>query len=126
MSDQATTTLFCFAHAGAGASAYRTWAVSAPFRVVPVQYPGREERLAEAPVPDILKLAELAESTVLSRAGGRYALFGHSMGAMVAYELVQRLRGKDVPQPAPFSYPAVSRPIIPAGWSRFRTWTMPP
>jgi surfactin synthase thioesterase subunit len=100
MSDQAATTLFCFAHAGAGASAYRPWAASAPFRVVPVQYPGREERLGEAAVPDILKLAELAESVVLSRASGRYALFGHSMGATVAYELVQRLRGRDVPQPS--------------------------
>jgi medium-chain acyl-[acyl-carrier-protein] hydrolase len=100
MTDSARTTVFCFAHAGAGASAYRAWTTSAPFRVVPVQYPGREDRLGETPVSDILALAELAERAVLSRADGRYALFGHSMGAMVAYELVQRLRTRDVPQPA--------------------------
>ena len=73
---------------------------AAPFRVAPVQYPGREERLGEDPVPDIAELAALAETEVLSKAGGRYALFGHSMGAMVAYELAHRLKGKPVPQPA--------------------------
>ena len=96
----APTTLFCFAHAGAGASVYRPWTGMAPFRVAPVQYPGREERLGEDPVPDISRLAALAETEVLSKAGGRYALFGHSMGAMVAYELAHRLKGKPVPQPA--------------------------
>ncbi|GEO42589.1 medium-chain acyl-[acyl-carrier-protein] hydrolase [Skermanella aerolata] len=99
-SDQAPITLFCFAHAGAGASAYRPWTASAPFRVVPVQYPGREERLGEAPVPDISRLAGLAETEVISRIDGRYALFGHSMGAMVAYELAHRIRVRDMPQPA--------------------------
>lgn len=96
----ASTTLFCFAHAGAGASVYRPWTGTAPFRVTPVQYPGREERLGEDPVPDISRLAALAETEVLSKAGGRYALFGHSMGAMVAYELAHRLKGRPVPQPA--------------------------
>ncbi|QQP93601.1 thioesterase (plasmid) [Skermanella sp. TT6] len=93
-------TLFCFAHAGAGASAYRSWVSAAPFRVVPVQYPGREDRIAEEPFSDIGALAAHVERRVLDQVGGgRYALFGHSMGAMVAYELAQRLRGRDVPQP---------------------------
>jgi surfactin synthase thioesterase subunit len=100
MSDQANTTLFCFAHAGAGASVYRSWVSSAPFRVVPVQYPGREDRLGDELVTDILALAEIAERAVLSRTDGNYALFGHSMGGMVAYELAHRLRDRDVPQPA--------------------------
>ena len=77
-------TLFCFAHAGAGASAYRSWVSAAPFRVVPVQYPGREDRIAEEPFSDIGALAAHVERRVLDQVGGgRYALFGHSMGSYI-------------------------------------------
>ena len=88
--------LFCIPHAGAGASAYVAWRNGFPdwIEVCPVQLPGRENRYGE-PVPDdmhtlVAMLAEALEP-LLDRP---VALFGHSMGALIAYELaVQWMNG---------------------------------
>jgi surfactin synthase thioesterase subunit len=83
--------LFCLPHAGAGASAYRDWpARLAPdVEVVPVRLPGRETRRRE---PLARSVAELvADVAPQVTAGGPFALFGHSMGALVAYELTHTL-----------------------------------
>lgn len=95
----AHTRLFCLPHAGAGASAFRGWgSLLAPeIEVVPVQLPGRENRLAEPPVVDLVELvAQLAEP-VRERGGDRFALFGHSMGALICYELAAALCGLGTP-----------------------------
>ncbi|OKI02270.1 hypothetical protein A6A06_14530 [Streptomyces sp. CB02923] len=83
-------TLFCLPHAGAGPVAFREWgALLGPrIDVVPVQYPGRPPRLAEPPETSLKRLAQRLAGPVAERAGqGPYALFGHSMGALVAYEV---------------------------------------
>jgi surfactin synthase thioesterase subunit len=82
--------LFCFHHAGAGASAYRTWL--RPFggrvEIVPVQLPGRETRFTEPAEHSIRALTARLVQPVLDRAGGvPFAFFGHSMGALLAYDL---------------------------------------
>lgn len=89
----AATTLFCFAHAGGGSAFFRSWAgrLGKEIDVCPVLLPGRESRLREAPIrrmPELLDAvaAELRESTA-----GPFALFGHSVGAIVAYETARRL-----------------------------------
>lgn len=97
----ARVSLICLPHAGAGASAFARWAalMSPSIEVVCVQPPGRESRSAEAAIPSTVGLArsiaEVAEP-VLERP---YALFGHSFGAMVAYELARELRGLGHPEP---------------------------
>lgn len=91
----ARTRLFCLPHAGAGASAYRGWqqSLGPDVEVVPVHLPGRESRLAEPPEPDIRRMAaRLAEPLARRAAGLPYALFGHSMGALLGYELTHALR----------------------------------
>lgn len=85
--------LFCLPHAGAGASAYRDWAplLAPSVKVVGVQPPGRENRFADPYTPSATLLShELAEA-VAERAQGAFALFGHSMGALLAYETAHRL-----------------------------------
>ncbi|MFI6644590.1 thioesterase II family protein [Streptomyces sp. NPDC050504] len=96
------TRLVCFPHAGGSATAYAplAHALSADFDVVAVQYPGRQERYAEEP---FAAMAPLVEAVAGQLAGGLaadpgrpYALFGHSMGALVAFETA-RLLDRDGP-----------------------------
>lgn len=82
--------LFCLPHAGAGPIVFREWSTLLDPRidVVPVQYPGRPPRLAEPPETSLKRLAQRLAGPVAERAGeAPYALFGHSMGALVAYEV---------------------------------------
>lgn len=97
--------LVCFPHAGGSASAYvpLSRALSAEFDVVSVQYPGRQDRYAEAPFTALAPLVEtVAEELAheLARVPGRpYALFGHSMGALVAFETARLLVQNGLPVP---------------------------
>jgi surfactin synthase thioesterase subunit len=86
--------LFCLPHAGAGASAFRTWAGRLPgVAVLPIQPPGRESRLREAPYERMEPLAAELASIILSVAGyRRYAVYGHSLGALVAFETLREIR----------------------------------
>ncbi|MBX9422357.1 MULTISPECIES: thioesterase II family protein [Streptomyces] len=89
-----TPVLFCLHHGGAGASAYRDWQrlLGPDVEVVPVQLPGREARLAEPAERSVTALTERLAGPVSERAGGRpYAFFGHSMGALLAYDLSHAL-----------------------------------
>ncbi|NSC24994.1 thioesterase [Streptomyces albus subsp. chlorinus] len=87
--------LLCFPCAGQGASAYRSWQrLLAPgIEAVPVQLPGREGRATEEPFTDMdslmARLLPVLEEQVDAVDG--YALFGHSLGALVAFEAARRL-----------------------------------
>jgi medium-chain acyl-[acyl-carrier-protein] hydrolase len=93
--------LFCFPYAGGGASAYRGWAAALPadVEVCPVQLPGRESRLREPafdrPAPLIVALADALQAHL----GLPFAFFGHSMGAMLSFELARELRRRGNPLP---------------------------
>lgn len=95
--------LFCFHHAGGGASAFSGWrkALGPGLSVFPVQLPGREGRITEPAFTDIDALvADLDEQLgpFLSEPVP-FAFYGHSMGALVAYNLVRRraARGRSLP-----------------------------
>ncbi|MFF0379822.1 thioesterase II family protein [Actinoplanes missouriensis] len=90
----AAAQLFCLPHAGAGASTYRQWqALAGPeVAVVPVRLPARESRFGEPPIRSAAAMADALLHPLMDRAGERrFALFGHSMGALLGYELAQRL-----------------------------------
>ncbi|MFF0204895.1 thioesterase II family protein [Streptomyces sp. NPDC005017] len=90
----AAVRLVCFPHAGGSAVVFHQWASAFPadVEVLAVQYPGRQDRIAE---PRVENLAELAKGVLpaLRDAVGDspYALFGHSMGATLAFEVARRL-----------------------------------
>ncbi len=86
--------LLCIPHAGGGASAFRGWADLFPesIEVCPVQLPGREQRIREAPFDRLEPLVEALAGAVLRRAEVPFAIFGHSNGALIGYELARLLR----------------------------------
>jgi surfactin synthase thioesterase subunit len=87
--------LFCFAHAGGGPSFFRPWrAPLAPeIAVRRILLPGREWRLEESPFRHITELVGPLCAALEPYLDQPYALFGHSMGAVVAYEVARRLSG---------------------------------
>ncbi|MFI9115072.1 thioesterase II family protein [Streptomyces venezuelae] len=92
--DEGSPLLFCLHHGGGGASAFRDWQrlLGPGVEIVPVQLPGREGRLAEPAERSITALTERLTGPLLERAGERpYAFFGHSMGALLAYDLSHAL-----------------------------------
>lgn len=80
--------LVCFPHAGGSASAYRGWARLLPpsVELVAVQYPGRQDRFRDPVATSIVDLAGQIGAALAPSLGRPTVLFGHSMGAMVAYE----------------------------------------
>ncbi len=86
-------TLFCLPFAGGGASAYNQWAkkMQGKVTVCPVQLPGREEQIMEKPYIDMSVMLDDLEEAVRKVVYGPYALWGHSMGGKIAYELEKRL-----------------------------------
>ncbi|MFI0976473.1 thioesterase II family protein [Streptomyces sp. NPDC021093] len=87
-------TLVVLPHAGGSAGAYRALsaALSSEAEVLLVQYPGRQDRIAERPLANIRALADAITDALGPLTGRPLALFGHSMGSMVAYEVALRLQ----------------------------------
>ncbi|MFL6122063.1 thioesterase II family protein [Actinophytocola sp.] len=81
--------LFCLPPAAGAASGYRSWTTRLAPRVevVPVQLPGRESRFVEDPLTSAGELVARLVDAVGPETGARYAVFGHSMGALLAYDL---------------------------------------
>ncbi|MEU7038375.1 alpha/beta fold hydrolase [Streptomyces sp. NPDC046237] len=96
--------LICFPHAGGAASAYVSLAraLAPDVEALGVQYPGRQDRRHEAPVEDVNRLADLIAAALPADPARPYALFGHSMGAVVAYEVALRLIRDGRPDPVRF------------------------
>ena len=85
--------LVCFPHAGGSASFYHPFAreFAGVCEVVAVQYPGRQDRRTEPPCTDLEALADLVYGVLPLEPERPVVLFGHSMGAVLAYEVARRL-----------------------------------
>jgi pyochelin biosynthesis protein PchC len=90
---EAPVMLVCFPHAGGSASFYLPVATALPpaVDVFAVQYPGRQDRLMEACLDDIGELTEHIVAALRPQIDRPVALFGHSMGAVLAFEVAGRL-----------------------------------
>jgi medium-chain acyl-[acyl-carrier-protein] hydrolase len=94
--------LFCLPHAGGGTAAYAALArrVAEGIDIRPVRLPGRETRLREPPYRRIEPLVAAAVGALEPLLDRPFALFGHSLGALLAFELAHRLREEGGPEPA--------------------------
>jgi medium-chain acyl-[acyl-carrier-protein] hydrolase len=94
--------LFCFPYAGGGAATYHLWPseLKGEIEVNAVQLPGRAGRSREKPFDRLGPLVEALAPVILPYLDRPYAFFGHSMGALIAFELARHLRREHDKQPA--------------------------
>jgi medium-chain acyl-[acyl-carrier-protein] hydrolase len=113
----ASVRLFCFSHIGGGASSFRLWPAELPPQVGlrAVQLPGRENRLAEEPIRRMEELVEALRAGLDEELDPPFAFFGHSLGALVAFELARRLRETGSPLPSHLFVSAHRAPQLPEG-----------
>jgi len=106
--------LFCFPHSGVGASVYRRWQAALPddVEVVAMQAPGREDRIREPALTRIPAIVDGVVPAIAARLDRPFALFGHSMGGVVASEVARVLcdRGR---APAHLVVSARRAPLVP-------------
>ncbi|GIE90187.1 thioesterase II family protein [Actinoplanes regularis] len=93
--------LVCLPHAGGSASFFfpLSKALAPAVQVLAVQYPGRQDRHREPAVDDLHTMADRITDALVAEEPGPVALFGHSMGAVLAYEIGLRLAGAGLPAP---------------------------
>jgi surfactin synthase thioesterase subunit len=91
---QSTVTLLCLPCAGASATMYLRWRRLLPrwIEIQPVELPGRGGRLAEDFIEDFDELVALVCAEQAHAMRGTFAILGHSMGALLAFGVTQRLR----------------------------------
>jgi pyochelin biosynthesis protein PchC len=84
--------LICFPYAGGAANFYfrLSAALQPEVEVLAVQYPGRQDRLHDPLIDDIIVLSEQIAAAATGLVDRPTAFFGHSMGAVVAYEVARR------------------------------------
>ena len=93
---EAALRLFCFPYAGGAATIFRKWADALPptVEVCPVQLPGRDRRWRETPYTNLRLLIEAVARELHDYWQQPFAFFGHSMGAIIVFELARRLRAE--------------------------------
>lgn len=91
---RAALRLFCFPYAGGGPQIYYRWppALPATVEVCPVQFPGRGSRLAEPPFTRLAPLVQVLATALAPLFTKPFAFFGHSLGALLSFELARELR----------------------------------
>ena len=88
--------LFCFSYAGGSASTFSSWAnnIDSEVEICPIELPGHGCRIAEQPFDQLEPLVEEITNALLPYLEKPFALFGHSMGGLVSFELAHLLRKK--------------------------------
>ena len=109
--------LFCFPHAGGSAAIYCFWSRQFPedIEVCPVNLPGRGARLEESPCSRLLELAGAVTRELTPFLDVPFALFGHSMGALLSFEIARELERREVPAPLCLFASGYRAPQIPPG-----------
>jgi len=114
-SPQTRLRLFCFPYAGGGVSIFRAWSDGLPadVEVCPVQLPGRGTRLMEPPFTRLSPLIQALAQALFPLLDKPFAFFGHSLGALVSFELARQLRRQFAVQPVRLFISADRAPQIP-------------
>ncbi|SRR5260221_7736607 len=112
---QAGVRLFCFPYAGGGASIFHAWPDELPeeVEVCAIQLPGRENRLMQPAYSSVAPLVAALVEALRPYLGKPYAFFGHSMGAVISFELVRALREQQEPLPGHLFVSAHRAPHLP-------------
>lgn len=112
--DKAAFRLFCFHYAGGSANVFRSWRGLLPSNVeiLSIELPGHGGRLSEALVEDLFTLVSGAAQAIVPLLDRPFAFFGHSMGALLSFELAHLLRRFAMPMPCHLFISAHSAPHL--------------
>ncbi len=107
--------LYCFPYAGVGASAYAGWAELVPewIELFCFQPPGREQRFRERSLTTMSDVMAAVVPALAATIDRPYVFYGHSMGALVAYEGACKLRALGYPEPEYLFVGASRAPQLP-------------
>ena len=96
-----TLRLFCLPYAGGNAAAYLDWqgGLDRQVEVCSIQLPGRGSRMTEPLCNNFFSLIEELTTAIAAENDKPFALFGHSMGALLAFEVARELMRRDLPMP---------------------------
>lgn len=107
--------LLCFPYGGGSASVFRAWPDGLPqdLEVCAVQLPGRENRYGDRPYTDVWALVETLVEALAPLFDEPFAIFGHSLGAFIGFELACALRNQNVQGPVHLYVSGQRAPQIP-------------
>ncbi|HVW29990.1 MAG TPA: alpha/beta fold hydrolase [Polyangiaceae bacterium] len=113
--------LFCIPYAGGSAAVYRSWAEAMPrwLELQPLHLPGRGRRIGVPPVARWSSLIDLLVDDVAPMVKEPFGIFGHSMGALIGFELAHALRERLGVEPR---WLGVSACVAPARRAYDDTW----
>lgn len=121
--ERASVRLICFPHAGGGASFYSGWfhSFGNGVEVWSACLPGREKRIAEAPMDSLPALIDGLADALQGLSDKPIAFFGHSLGSLVAFELTRELRRRGMREPQHLFVSSFRAPHIPRLSGHFHT-----
>jgi len=98
---EAALRLVCFPYAGGGASIYRTWhdALPGDVELLAIDLPGHESRFKERPFDRLAPLVAALTDAVAPVVRPPFAIFGHSLGALVGFSFARELRRRSLAGP---------------------------
>lgn len=98
----AETRLIFFPYAGGGPSVFSKWLIVLPDSLegYVAHYPGRGSRYQEPPIKSLTILVDSLYQSIQPLLDKPFVFYGHSLGGLVAFELILRLRKNNLPQPA--------------------------
>lgn len=107
--------LFLFPYAGGGPAAFNKWLVEFPdhIEIWAAHYPGRGSRHNQSPIKQLASLVENFSHAIQPLLEKPFVFFGHSMGGMIAFELIRHLRQFKLPQPNFLFISACGAPNLP-------------
>jgi len=108
---------FCLPFAGGNRYSYRNYEEIAPsfLHIIPMEYPGRGARMKEPLLSDIESLVhDLYRQIEVIAGSGKYVIYGHSMGGLLACLLARYIRSKNLPLPLHIFITGTSGPSAPS------------
>lgn len=119
--------LFCFPFAGGAASVFHHWPARLPsdVEVNAVALPGRTDRFREPAMTEMLVLLDALEHVLVPLLDRPYAFYGHSLGALIGWELAHRVVARSLPAPERLLVAARRAPHLPRAATAVPVHRMP-
>jgi medium-chain acyl-[acyl-carrier-protein] hydrolase len=115
LATEARVRLFCFPYAGGSPSVFRQWPdfFPADVEICSIHLPGRGERLSESSLTRIGPVADVVCASLARWSDKPFAFFGHSLGALIAFEVSRKLPTLGAPGPIHLFASACPGPAAP-------------